>query len=116
LRQVFRIRAVTGKPVTNVEDPARVAAHKLLPGRTVALEALLDQLSILLQRIISLESCPDAVNVRKLSTSACQLWNEKCSPNVPSAALALVPTVVGASYASLEIETRPDEPKLWPSA
>jgi hypothetical protein len=31
-----------------------VAAHKFLPGRTVALEALLDQLGILLQRIISL--------------------------------------------------------------
>ncbi len=33
-----------------------MAAHKLLPGRTVALEALLDQLGILLQRLISLES------------------------------------------------------------
>jgi hypothetical protein len=29
--------------------------HKFLPGRPVALEALLDQLGILLQRIISLE-------------------------------------------------------------
>jgi hypothetical protein len=33
-----------------------MAAHKLFPGRTVALEALLDQLGILLQRLISLES------------------------------------------------------------
>jgi hypothetical protein len=33
-----------------------MATHKLLPGRTVALEALLDQLGILLQRLISLES------------------------------------------------------------
>jgi hypothetical protein len=37
-----------------------MAAHKLLPGRSVALEALLDQLGILLQRLISLESwCGD---------------------------------------------------------
>jgi hypothetical protein len=37
-----------------------MAAHKLFPGRTVALEALLDQLGILLQRLISLESwCGD---------------------------------------------------------
>jgi hypothetical protein len=33
-----------------------MTAHKFLPGRTVALEALLDQLGILLQRIISLET------------------------------------------------------------
>jgi len=33
-----------------------MAAHKLFPGRSVALEALLDQLGILLQRLISLES------------------------------------------------------------
>jgi len=31
-----------------------VATHKFLPGRPVALEALLDQLGILLQRIFSL--------------------------------------------------------------
>ncbi|HXE34419.1 MAG TPA: hypothetical protein VN087_10940, partial [Verrucomicrobiae bacterium] len=44
------------KPVANVEDAARMTAHKFLPGRTVALEALLDQLGVLLQRIISLET------------------------------------------------------------
>jgi hypothetical protein len=33
-----------------------MTAHKFLPGRTVALEALLDQLGVLLQRIISLET------------------------------------------------------------
>jgi hypothetical protein len=33
-----------------------VLAHKLLPGRAISLEALLDQLGILLQRKISLES------------------------------------------------------------
>jgi hypothetical protein len=33
-----------------------VATHKLLPGRAISLEALLDQLGILLQRKISLES------------------------------------------------------------
>src|SRR5580700_6470915 len=56
LRQVFGFRAIAGKPVANVEDAARMTAHKFLPGRTVALEALLDQLGILLQRIISLET------------------------------------------------------------
>ena len=56
LREVFRLRAIPGEPIANVEDAARMAAHKLLPGRTVALEALLDQLGILLQRLISLES------------------------------------------------------------
>jgi hypothetical protein len=56
LREVFGFRAVAGKPIANVKDAARVAAHKFLPGRTVALEALLDQLGILLQRIISLET------------------------------------------------------------
>jgi len=34
-----------------------MTAHKFLPGRPVALEALLDQLGILLQRLISLGSC-----------------------------------------------------------
>src|SRR3989475_13035684 len=57
LGQVFRLGAIAGKPVANVEDAARMATHKFLPGRPVALEALLDQLSILLQRIISLKSC-----------------------------------------------------------
>ena len=33
-----------------------MASHKLFPGRTVAVEAMLDQLGILLQRLISLES------------------------------------------------------------
>ncbi len=56
LRQVFGFCAITSKPVTNVKNAARVAAHKFLPGRPVALEALLDQLGILLQRIISLKS------------------------------------------------------------
>jgi len=56
LRKVFRIRSVAGKSIANIEDAARVATHKLLPGRTVALEALLDQLSVLLQGIICLES------------------------------------------------------------
>ena len=54
LRKVFGFRAVAGKPIANVKDAARVTAHKFLPGRTVALEALLDQLGVLLQRIISL--------------------------------------------------------------
>jgi hypothetical protein len=40
-----------------------VSAHKFLPGRPVALEALLDQLGILLQRIISLITCYGARRV-----------------------------------------------------
>ena len=63
LRQVLGFRAVSGEPVANVKDAARVAAHKFLPGRPVALEALLDQLGILLQRIISLITCYGARRV-----------------------------------------------------
>jgi hypothetical protein len=54
LRQVLGFRSIAGEPVADVKDAARVATHKFLPGRPVALEALLDQLGILLQRIISL--------------------------------------------------------------
>src|SRR5262249_4966396 len=56
LRQIFRLRAVPRKPVANVVDAARMTAHKFLPGRPVALEALLDQLGILLQRFKSLKT------------------------------------------------------------
>jgi hypothetical protein len=54
LREVFGFRTVAREAVTDIEDPARMTAHKFLPGRPFALEALLDQLGILLQRIISL--------------------------------------------------------------
>ena len=74
LREVFGLRAIAGKPIANIEDAARVAAHKLLPGRTVALEALLDQLGVLLQRLISLASW---------YVSACTLWNVNCPWKVP---------------------------------
>jgi hypothetical protein len=69
-----------------------VATHKFLPGRPVALEALLDQLGILLQRIVSLKyllrckACPRAgfsLQSRWQSNSACQLWNVNCWQNVP---------------------------------
>src|SRR3984893_8961138 len=56
LRQVFGLCTIAGKPIANVEDAARMAAHKFLPGRTVALEALLDQLGILLQLFNGLET------------------------------------------------------------
>jgi hypothetical protein len=56
LRQVLGLGSIAREPVANIEDAARVTPHKLLPGRTVASETLLDQLGILLQRIISLES------------------------------------------------------------
>jgi hypothetical protein len=75
LRQVFGFRPIARKPITNVEDPARMAAHKFLPGRPVALEALLDQLGVLLQRIISLELLATFLGL--------QLWNVNCSRNVP---------------------------------
>src|SRR5882757_3416996 len=54
LRQVLGFRAVSRKPVANVKNAPAVPTHKFLPGRPFALEALLDQLGILLQRIISL--------------------------------------------------------------
>jgi hypothetical protein len=54
LREVLGFRAIAGEPVADVKDAARVATHKFLPGRPDALEALLDKLGILLQRIISL--------------------------------------------------------------
>ena len=67
LRQVLGFRAVSGEPVANVKHAPAVSAHKFLPGRPVALEALLDQLGILLQRIISLLTCYGA---RRLCESA----------------------------------------------
>jgi len=80
-----------------------MATHKFLPGRPVALEALLDQLGILLQRIISLITCYGARRVCETaslskavwqSNSACQLWNEKCSRNVPLGISPSLPTVI----------------------
>src|SRR5262245_25171377 len=69
LRKIFGFRAVAGESVANVEDAARVATHKFLPGRPVALEALLDQLGILLQRIFSLNTCYGARRVCSRSFS-----------------------------------------------
>jgi hypothetical protein len=54
LRKILGLRAVASEPIADVKDAARMAAHKFLPGRPVALEALLDKLGILLQRIVSL--------------------------------------------------------------
>jgi len=80
------------------------------PGRPVALEALLDQLGILLQRIISLKTCYGARRVcepaalskaDRQSISACQLWNVNCCRNVPLRIRALLPTVCRASLLSL---------------
>src|SRR5690348_11156456 len=56
LREVLGFRAVAGEPVADIEYAARVATHKFLPGRAVSLEALQDQLGILLQRKVSLAS------------------------------------------------------------
>src|ERR1700686_1190157 len=92
LRQVLGFCSVSREPVANVKDAPDVPTHKFLPGRPVALEALLDQLGVLLQRLISLITCYGARRVCESaslskaawqSISACQLWNVKCSPNVP---------------------------------
>src|SRR5713101_1521946 len=92
LRQILGFRSVSGEPVADVKDAPGVSTHKFLPGRPVALEALLDQLGILLQRIFSLITCYGARRVCESaslskavwqSISACQLWNVKCSQNVP---------------------------------
>ena len=56
LRKILGFRAVAGEPVADVKDAAVVPTHKFLPGRAISLEALLDQLDVLLQRFISLES------------------------------------------------------------
>jgi hypothetical protein len=93
LRQVLGFRSVSGEPVANVKHAPGVSAHKFLPGRPIALEALLDQLGVLLQRIISLIACYGARRASESATlsmatwqsiSACQLWNANCPRNVPS--------------------------------
>ena len=56
LRKVFGFGSIAGKPIADVKDAPGMAAHKFLPGRTVSLEALLDQLGVLLQRFISLDT------------------------------------------------------------
>ena len=63
LRQVLGFCSVSREPVANVKDASAVTTHKFLPGRPVALEALLDQLGFLLQRIISLITCYGARRV-----------------------------------------------------
>ncbi len=87
LREVLGFGAIAGEPVADVKNATRVATHKFLPGRPVALEALLDQLGILLQRIISLctyygarRVCESASLSKAAwqSNSACQLWNVNC--------------------------------------
>src|SRR5258708_30102623 len=67
LRQVLGFRSVSCEPVANIKHAPGVSAHKFLPGRPVALEALLDQLGVLLQRIVSLIACYGA---RRASESA----------------------------------------------
>src|SRR6266478_7137794 len=103
LRQVLGFRSVSREPIANVKDAPAMTTHKFLPGRPVALEALLDQLGILLQRIISLLTCCGARRVCESasfskavwqSISACQLWNLKCSRNVPRGISPCLPTVI----------------------
>src|SRR6266568_5697347 len=116
LRQVLGFRSVSGEPVANIKHAPGVSAHKFLPGRPVALEALLDQLGVLLQRIVSLIACYGARRASESATlsmaswqsiSACQLWNANCPRNVPA---RLGPysdrPLCSASYSAIHLETR----------
>src|SRR6266852_6196656 len=103
LRQVLGFRSVSREPVANVKDAPAVTAHKFFPGRPVALEALLDQLGILLQRIISLITCygarrvcePAALSKSRLAAHlGLPIWNVKCSRNVPLRIRPWLPTVL----------------------
>src|SRR5713101_4814844 len=109
LRQVLGFRSVSREPVANVKNASAVTTHKFLPGRPVALEALLDQLGILLQRIFSLITCYGARRVCESATlsmavwqpiSACQLWNAKCSLNVPAGSAPDFRPFCQASYSA----------------
>jgi hypothetical protein len=70
LRQVFGFGSISGEPVADIEDSARMLTYKLLPGRAISLEALLDQLGFLLQRKISLESIKAALGTETLEIVA----------------------------------------------
>src|SRR2546430_7320438 len=73
LRQVLGLRSVSREPVADVKNAPAVATHKFLPGRPVALEALLDQLGILLQRIFSLMTCYGRSESTRLNSSHSQI-------------------------------------------
>src|SRR5260370_5370401 len=115
LRQVLGFRSVSGEPVANVKHAPGVSAHKFLPGRPVALEALLDQLGILLQRIFSLIACYGARRASESATlSVAQLavhlglptmerkLPSKCSLWVRPLLRPFCP----ASYSAIHVETR----------
>ena len=53
LGNILGFGAVADEAVAHIENAARVAAHKFLPGRAIALEATLDQLGILLQAFLA---------------------------------------------------------------
>src|SRR5579859_7177341 len=106
LRQVLGFRAVAREPVTDVVDAARMAAHKFLPGRAIALETLLDQLSILLQA----SSAPSSRHLLRqrpqVGFSACQCMerkmHRKCSRlgAVPTDRLAVILPAPAPTYNS----------------
>src|SRR5208282_2103829 len=63
LRNILGLGSVAHKSVAYVVNPARVAAHKFLPGQAIALETTLDQLGILLQASSApFSSCPLRLN------------------------------------------------------
>src|SRR5437879_2525194 len=81
LRQILGFRSVSREPVADVKNAPAVTTHKFLPGRPVALEALLDQLGILLQRIFSLITCYGA---RRVCEPALLFQKPSGSPSRPA--------------------------------
>src|SRR5271166_4019675 len=119
LCQVLGFRAVAREPVTDVEDAARMATHKFLPGRAFALETLLDQLGILLQASLAPSSSHLLWQHPQVGISAChsmeRKMHRKCSLplGIPTDHLAgILPTLPRTynSFACKALELK------WPAA
>src|ERR1700722_6612843 len=55
LAQIVRVRRIAGEPVAQIEHPARVPAHKLLPRGPIPPETFLHQLGVGLQSLSASE-------------------------------------------------------------
>ena len=115
LRQVLGLRSVSREPVANIKYAPRVSAHKFLPGRPVALEALLDQLGVLLQRIVSLICLLRCKACQRVGHSlrgqpAVHLGLPTMERKLPSKCSRVVRSVLrplcSASYSAIHLETR----------
>jgi hypothetical protein len=101
-----------------------MAAHKLFPGRTVALEAMLDQLGILLQRFISLESWygdmrdhPRSISRKPWAAiSACHTMERKVLPKCSLRHTIPWPQAIAASYSAALGNTTMSENEPLPAA